>query len=49
MIKERTTLSFTVHTINNCLPIDLQLEKRCIKFIWNLFNSSHELHEPKGI
>ena len=34
-----------LHTINNCLPIDLLLEKRCIKFIWNLFNSAYELHK----
>ena len=33
------------HTINNCLPIDLLLGKRCIKFILNLFNSSRELHK----
>ena len=34
-----------LHTINNCLPIDLLLEKRCIKFIWNLCNSAYELHK----
>ena len=34
-----------LHTINKCLPIDLLLEKRCIKFIWNLFNSAYELHK----
>ena len=25
------------------------LEKRCIKFIWNLFNSTHELHKAVAI
>ena len=42
-IDKRTHNSF-LHTINNCLPIDMLLEKRCIKFILNLLNSSHELH-----
>ena len=25
-----------LHTINNSLPIDLMLEKRCLKFIWSV-------------
>ena len=35
--------------INGCLPINLMLEKRCIKFIWNFFNSTHELHKTVAI
>ena len=31
------------HNINNCFPIIL-LEKRCIKFIYNIINSEHSLH-----
>ena len=31
--------------INGCLPINLMLEKRCIKLVWNFFNSSHKLHK----
>ena len=31
--------------INDCLPVNLMLEKRCIKFICNLFNSRYELHK----
>ena len=30
---------------NNCLPISLQLGKRCIKFIWNLINSPFAVHK----
>ena len=33
-----------LHHINECLPIDILLEKRCIKFIWNLLNSEYKLH-----
>ena len=33
-----------LHHINNCLPIDILLEKRCIKFIYNIINSEHSLH-----
>ncbi len=33
-----------LHHINNCLPIDIQLEKRCIKYIWNLINSEHKMY-----
>ena len=42
---DKRTHNSLLHTINNCLPIDLLLEKRCIKFIWNLFNSAYELHK----
>ena len=35
--------------INGCLPINLMLEKRCIKFAWNVFNSTNELHEAVAI
>ena len=34
-----------INLINGCLPVNLMLEKRCIKFMWNLFNSQYELHE----
>ena len=33
-----------LHHINNCLPIELLLEKRCIKFIYKIINSKHSLH-----
>lgn len=33
-----------LHHINDCLPIDILLEKRCIKFIWNLINSDQQLY-----
>ena len=33
-----------LHHINNCLPIEILLEKRCIKFIYNIINSEHSLH-----
>ena len=42
---DKRTHDSLLHTINKCLPINLLLEKRCIKFIWNLFNSSYELHK----
>ena len=32
-----------VHQINNCDYIDCILEKRCVKFLWNLFNSDNVL------
>ena len=32
-----------VHLINNCDSIDCILEKRCVKFLWNLFNSDNVL------
>ena len=34
---DKRTHNSLLHTINNCLLIDLLLEKRCIKFIRNLF------------
>ena len=34
-----------INLINKCLPINLVLEKKCIKYIWNLYYSSHELHK----
>ena len=34
-----------IHAINNCLPISLLLEKRWIKFIWNLFNSPYAVYK----
>ena len=39
------TICLLIHAINNCLPISLLLEKRCIKFIWNLFNSPYAIHK----
>ena len=33
-----------LYHINNCLPIEILLEKRCIKFIYNIINSEHLLH-----
>ena len=32
-----------VHLINNCVSIDCILEKKCVKFLWNLFNSENVL------
>ena len=32
-----------VHLINNCDSIDCILEKRCVNFLWNLFNSDNVL------
>ena len=32
-----------VHLINNCVSIDCILENRCVKFLWNLFNSENVL------
>ena len=34
-----------IDSINNCLTISLLLEKRCIKFILSLFNSSYAVHK----
>ena len=31
------------HLINNCASIDCILEKRCVLFLWNLFNSDNVL------
>ena len=33
-----------LHHIKNCLPLDILLEKRCIKCIYNIINSEHSLH-----
>ena len=33
-----------LHGINDCIPIDITLEKRCIKFTWSLMNSKHTLY-----
>ena len=42
---DKRTHNVLINLINRCLPINLILEKRCVKYIWNLFNSSHELHK----
>ena len=42
---DKITHNLLIHAINNCLPISLLLEKRCIKFIWNLFNSPYAIHK----
>ena len=42
---DKRTHNLLIHAINNCLPISLLLEKRCIKFIWNLFNSPYAIHK----
>ena len=34
-----------LHLINLCLPIDVTLEKRCIKYIWNLINGENRLYD----
>ena len=36
-------LIIVVHLINNCVSIDCVLEKRCVKFVWNLFNGENVL------
>ena len=33
-----------INKINRCAPIDISLEKRCIKFVWSLFNSRYALY-----
>ena len=33
-----------LHLINLCLSIDVTLEKRCIKYIWNLINGENKLY-----
>ena len=38
------THNILLHHINGCSPINIMMEKRCIKFIWNLFNSNYNLH-----
>ena len=32
-----------LHTINNSLPIDIMLEKGCLKFIWSCINSNNTI------
>ena len=34
-----------LHLINLCLPIDVTLEKRCIKYTWNLINGENKLYD----
>ena len=48
VIRKAWCLHFTthcrfLHTINNSLPIDVQLEKRCLKFLHSCLNSSNEV------
>ena len=38
------THNILVHHIINSYPIDVVLQKRCIKYIWNLINSGCKLH-----
>ena len=38
------THNILVHHIINSYPIDVVLEKRCIKYIWILINSGCTLH-----
>ena len=42
---DKRTHNLLIRAINNCLPISLQLGKRCIKFIWNLINSPFVVHK----
>ena len=42
---DNRTHNALINLINGCLPVNLILEKRCIKFIWNRFNSRYELHK----
>ena len=42
---DNRTHNALINLINGCLPVNLMLEKRCIKFICNLFNSPYELHK----
>ena len=37
------THNILINHIIQCYPIDIILEKRCIKFIWGLMNSEHIL------
>ena len=46
---DKRTHNVFINLINGCLPINLMLEKRCIKFIWNFFNSSPELQKAVAI
>ena len=38
-----TTYCKYLHTITNSLPIDLMLEKRCLKFNWSCINSNNTI------
>ena len=38
------TRNKSIHIINNRMPIDITLEKRCIKYLWNLINSISKLY-----
>ena len=38
-----TTHCRFLHTINNSLPIDIALEKRCLKFLWSCMNSNNDV------
>ena len=42
---DKRTHNLLIHAINNYLPISLLLEKKIIKFIWNLFNSRYSVHK----
>ena len=42
---DKRTHNVLINLINRCLPINLILEKKCIKFIWYLYNISYELHK----
>ena len=46
---DKRTHNVLTNLINGCLPINLMLEKRWIKFIWNFFNCTHELHKTVAI
>ena len=38
------THNVLINKINRCAPIDVILEKRCIKFLWSLLNSRYALY-----
>ena len=42
---DNRTHNALINLINGCLPVNLMVEKRRIKFIWNLFNGPYELHK----
>ena len=33
-----------IHIVNNWMPINITLEKRCIKYLWNMINSNCKLY-----
>ena len=45
---DKRTHNVLINLIKRCLPINLILEKKCVRYIWNLYNSSHELHKTIG-